>query len=176
MSAFGAVTPQERAAWELRDLIRRTARDVHGAEIVEEPVEGYRVLTRSRLDDAVAGVRAARLARDVAEGQLLRYAEEARGAGRTWDEVAEALGIEVTEDGEPRGEQAYLLLVEGRPLPADAQSWFDRPTARWTCTSCGQTVTDHGPFESHPNDVEHGHSNSCIRQVAALAKHHAELA
>jgi len=48
------------------------------------------------------------LGRDVAEGQMLTYAEEARGAGRTWDEVAEALGIESTEDGQPRDEQAYL--------------------------------------------------------------------
>ena len=91
------------------------------------------------------------------------YAEQARGAGRSWDDVAEALGIEATEDGEPRDEQAYLLLIEGRPLPADEPSWFHRPTARWTCTSCGQRITDHGPFESHPDDVEHGHAEICTR-------------
>lgn len=85
------------------------------------------LLTRPRLDDPLAGDRAALLARDVAKGRLLRYAEEARGAGRSWDEVAEALGIEATEDDEPRAVQAYLLLVEGRPLPnAEPSSWWHR--------------------------------------------------
>ena len=36
--------------------------------------------------------------------EMRAYAEQARGAGRSWDEVAEALGIEATEDGEPRDE------------------------------------------------------------------------
>jgi hypothetical protein len=70
--------------------------------------------------------------------------------------VAEALGVEATED-EPRAEQAYRLLIEGRPLPVDEPSWFHRPTASWTCSSCGQRVTDRGPFESHPDDNEQGH-------------------
>ena len=165
VSTFGELTPRERSAWELRNTIRRVAHDVRGAEIAEEPVEGYRVLTTKTLDDPLAGVRAAVLARDVAEGQMLTYAEEARGTGRSWDEVAEvaeALRIESTEDDAPRAEQAYLLLVEGRPLPvAEPPSWWHRPAARWTCTSCGQRVTDHGPFESHPDDVEQGHVSSC---------------
>ena len=175
VSAFGEVTPQERAAWELRNAIRRAAHEVYGAEVVEEPVEGYRVLTKPRLDDPLAGVRAAVLARDVAEGQMLEYAEQARDAGRSWDEVAGAVGIEAAEDDQPRAEQAYLLLIEGRRLPtAEPSSWWHRPAARWTCTSCGQRVTDHGPFESHPDDVEEGHADSCARRLASLTAYHEE--
>ncbi len=174
MSAFGEVTPQERAAWELRVAIRRAAQEAYGAEVVETPVEGFRVLTNTTLSDPLVGVRAAVLARDVALGQMLTYAEEARGAGRSWDEVAEALGIEAREGGALRGEQAFLLLVEGRPLPSEERSWWDRSAARWTCTACGQRVTDHGPFESHPDDNEQGHADSCTRRETALSAYNRE--
>ena len=163
------VTPQQRAVWELQTTIERVARDVHGAQVVQVPIEGFERATRRTLDDPLAGVRAALLARNVAMAQMRVYAEQARGAGRSWDDVAEALEIEATEDSEQRDEQAYLLLIEGRPLPADEPSRWNRPTARWTCTSCGQRVSDHGPFESHPDDIEHGHANSCMRRVAAVA-------
>lgn len=167
---FGEVTPQERAAWELRNAIRRVAYEVHGAEIIEEPLEGSTIVTKPRLADPLAGVPAAMLARDVAVGEMRAYAEQARGAGRSWDEVAEALGIEATEDGQPRDEQAYLLLIEGRPLPTDEPSGFHRSSARWTCASCGQRVSDYGPFESHPDDFEKGHANSCPgRSAVAVA-------
>lgn len=172
VSRYPEITPAELATAELRNAIRRAARDAYNAEIVELPIEGFRSITKPRLDDPMAGVQAAVLARDVALGELVAYAEQARGAGRSWDEVAEALGIEATEDGEPRAEQVYLLLIEGRPLPSDEPSWFRRPTARWTCTSCGQRITDHGPFEAHPDDVEQGHADSCDRRAVALRAYH----
>jgi hypothetical protein len=113
-----------------------------------------------------------RLARNVALRELRIYAEQARGAGRTWDEIAEALGIEPTEGGgEPRDEQAYLLLIEGQPLPGDEGLGWRRQTAFWTCTACGQRVTDYGPFESHSDDREQGHAESCARRAAANAAH-----
>ena len=168
MSGF-EVTPQQRAAWELQTAIERVARDVYGAQIVQVPIEGLDGVTKPMLDDPLAGVRAALLARNVALAQMRSYAEQARGAGRSWDDVAEALGIEATEDDEPRDEQAYLLVIEGRPLPVDEPSWLHRPTARWTCTSCGQRITDYGPFESHPDNAETGHTDSCTRRAAALA-------
>jgi hypothetical protein len=168
------VTPQQRAAGELKTAIERVARDVHGAQIVPVPIEGFERATRRTLDDPLAGVRAALLARDVAVAEMRAYAELARGAGWSWDDVAEALGIEATEDGEPRDEQAYLLLIEGRPSPWIQPSWRHRPTARWTCTSCGRRITDHGPFERHPDDVERGHVESCARRAAALAAYSSE--
>ncbi len=38
--------------------------------------------------------------------------------------VTEALGIDVTEDGGARDEQAYLLLIEGGPPSGDVPSWW----------------------------------------------------
>jgi hypothetical protein len=168
------VTPQKRAAWELQTAIERVARDVYGAQIVQVPSEGFERATKQKLDDPLAGVQAALLARSVAVAQMQAYAEQARGAGRSWDDVAEALGIEATEDDEPRDEQAYRLLIEGRPLPVDEPSWFHRPKAWWTCTTCGQQVADHGPFESHPDDVETGHAEACVRRSTALAVYREE--
>lgn len=166
------VTPRERAVWSLRTEIRRTARDVYGAAVVETPIEGMQVMTRSGLDDPLAGVRAAVLARDVAVGALRTYAEQARGAGRSWDDIAAAVGLEPTQsEGELRDEQAYLLLIEGRPLPDSTRwpSWYDRATARWTCATCGQPVTDTGPFEGSPLQTEDGHAPDCARHAAYRA-------
>jgi hypothetical protein len=167
------VTPQQRAAWELQTAIERLARDVYGAQIVQVPIEGVERATKRKLDDPLAGVQAALLARNVAVAQMQAYAEQARGAGRSWDDVAEALGIEAADD-EPRDEQAYRLLIEGRPLPVDEPSWFHRPKAWWTCATCGQQITDHGPFETHPDDVEQGHADSCTRHAATLAAYQRE--
>jgi hypothetical protein len=163
-------TPRELAVWALRRAIRETARDVYAAEIVQVPIAGMPSIKRDALDNPLAGIGAALLTRDVANAELRTYAEEARGAGRSWDEVGEALGIEPAADGEPRDEQAYRLVIEGRPLRTSHETtWWQRPTARWTCSSCRQHVTDHGPFESHPDDVEQGHNDACGRRAAALA-------
>lgn len=166
------VSARERAAWWLRSAIGRAESEAFGAEIVREQVAGLTIHTEA-LDDPLTGVRAALLARNVAVAELLRYAEAARGTGRSWDEVAEALGIEASDDGEPRAEQAYLLIVEGRPLPEDESRWSPQRTARWTCATCGQRVRDSGPFASHPDDVEDGHAATCTRRAAALAAYRA---
>lgn len=162
------VSPLERAAWWLRSAIRRTASEAFGGEIVRESIAGL-TFSAEALDDPLTGVRAALLARNVAVAELRRYAEAARGAGRTWDEVAEALGIEASDDDAPRAEQAYLLLIEGQPLPKDESPRTRRFAARWTCGSCGRRVRDSGPFESHPDDVEDGHATTCARRAAAIA-------
>ncbi len=162
------VNPQERAVWALRTAIRKAAQDAYGAEIVHEPIEGFSSTKREMLNDPLAGVRAARLARDVAIGELRTYAEQARGAGRTWDDIAEALNIDQGPDGEPRGEQAYRLVVEGRLRPDEDVGSWRRPVAHWRCGACGQLINDAGPFESHPDDVEQGHAANCSRQVAAI--------
>lgn len=107
------VTAQERAVWALRAAIRKAAKEAYGAEIVREPIDGFTFRQRKTLDDPLAGIRAARLARDVAIGELRTYAEQARGAGRSWDDVAEAINIEPGREGEPRDGQAYRMVVEG---------------------------------------------------------------
>jgi hypothetical protein len=130
-------------------------------------MEGAETIRRVTLDDPLSGVRAAVLARDVALAELRKYAEEARGAGHSWGDVAEALGIETSDGGDPRDEQAYRLVVEGSAHIRGEKTRGRRATARWICVTCGQRVTDHGPFGSHPDDVEIGHLGSCGRRVAA---------
>lgn len=166
-------SPRERAAWSLRTAIRRLAHELFGSALVEIPIEGMTLVSRPGLDDPLAGVRAAVLARDVAVAEMRAYAQEARAAGRSWDDVAEALGIEPADDGESRAETAYLLLVEQRPLPSNNPSRY-RPSARWACANCGQWITDRGPFGAHPDDREEGHAPGCPRRAAELADYRFE--
>lgn len=166
-------SPRERAAWDVRTDIRLIARDAFGATWTETPIEGFRALTRAGLDDPLAGVRAAVLARNVAAGQMLDYAEAARGAGRTWDDIAHALGIDPERHDGPVGELAFGLLVEDRALPRHEPDLWHEPTARWTCTTCSQRVTDRGPYSAHPDDVESGHAPDCARHTADLAAYRA---
>lgn len=114
------VSSLERAAWWLRSAIRRTANEAFGAEIVREQVAGLTIYAEA-LDDPLAGVRAALLARNVAVAELWCYAEAARGAGRSWDEVAEALGIEASDDSEPRG-RAGLSAPHRGPAAAGGRA------------------------------------------------------
>lgn len=138
-------SPRERAAWSLRTAIRRAAQEVDGAEVVQVPIVSLPGATRQTLDDPLAGLRAAQLAHDVAIAAMREYAEEARGAGSSWDDIAAVLAVEADED-EPRDERVYLMLVEGRSLEAERAAWWRRPSARWTCSACGQRITDNGPF------------------------------
>lgn len=159
-------TGGRRAAADVRALVRRVAETVHGATVTHQSVPGYRVLTDTVLDDPLAGVRAAALVQHVAAGQVREHADDARAAGRTWSDVADALGI---ADGQcPRGELAYLLLVEHQALPVDPPS-FRRSSTWWRCGTCGERVTDYGPFDPHPADREDGHATGCDRLAADLS-------
>jgi hypothetical protein len=167
-------TMNGEAMGELRlrvgQVVRRAARDVFKASIVETPVEGYQILTRSTLDDPRAGIRAASAVRGIADSLVDEYTRAARAAGRSWDEIAEVLGVE--DDRESwcgRGELVYRLLVEDEPLPGAVRSPFGRSSTHWRCGSCGGLVTDRGPFEAHPTDNESGHAESCTRHAGEIA-------
>ncbi|GAA1858722.1 hypothetical protein GCM10009836_43700 [Pseudonocardia ailaonensis] len=159
------LTPRARAVLAGKDQIRRFACDVHGAHRIETPVDGYQVLTRTELDDPVAGIRAAVLARSIAAAEIRCYAEQARAGGRSWDEIGEAIGLE--EAGAERGELAFGLVVENRPLPFHPP--FELISAWWRCGSCGERVRDRGPFEANPANTESGHASSCRRHAAEIA-------
>jgi hypothetical protein len=57
---------------------------------------------------------------------------------------------------------AQSLRLAGR-------GWRDYPTLRWTCATCGQRITDHGPVDPDPGDMERGHASDCERHRAALS-------
>lgn len=147
----------------LQTLLEEVAVEQFDGQVVVEPIEGYQVLTRRRLVDPLPGVRAAAVLRAAARWVLVDAVEAARAAGRSWDEVGEALGL--PDPDEPVGELAFALVVEGRE-PQRARELFRVPSASWRCGGCGEQVRDQGPFESHPADVESGHAADCTRHLA----------
>lgn len=159
MSVFGEPTARERLVWRVRDQIRRLAVDGFAASEVQVPI-GETTMTRPTLDDPLAGVRAADLVQRAAAAQRREYATEARAAGRSWDEVADALGL--TDLNE-----ADVLAFE--EVAGDCTA-FSGGRVWWRCGSCGQRITDTGPFTTHPADIEAGHGPLCARHAADIAE------
>src|SRR3954466_11004115 len=140
----------------LESLAFEIAVEEFEGEVVEEPVPGHQLLTRRHLADPLSGVRAARVLAGAARRLLVEQAEAARAAGRTWDEVDEALGLSDAEGEDSRAEVAFAEIVEGR---SRERSWPSLPASStsWRCGSCGERVTDRGPYDSsHPSDQESG--------------------
>ena len=107
---------QKDAAYELRAKVTRLAVDGFGATRTETPIEGYRILTCTELDPALAGLRAARFLRDVANGEVHEHAVKARGDGASWAEIGRALGIDGPDWADhDAGEVAYRLAGSGHP-------------------------------------------------------------
>ncbi|MBC3190928.1 hypothetical protein H7X46_07615 [Pseudonocardia sp. C8] len=160
MSVFGEPSEQQRRVWRVRDLVRSLAVEWFAATEVREPV-GDTAITRPVLADPLAGLRAAVLSRWVAAGQVRDYALDARGAGRSWAEVASVLGF---DDHDAPGVVAFEHVAErgGRTGPRWDRVW-------WRCASCGQRVADTGPYSSHPSEVETGHAETCARHAADVA-------
>lgn len=158
---------RRRVVYRVRQQVRAVAVELFGATAVETPVPGYQVLTDSTVDEPLAAVRAAVLVRHVADGQVHDYSLTARAAGRTWDEVADALGLAnphtAAEDDELSPAQRAFEEVVVTRAP------FRAPRVWWTCGPCGEVVTDFGPYESHPANNEDGHAHSCRRHRADVA-------
>src|SRR6185312_5323562 len=98
------MSDRERAVWSLQTAIQVAAREAFGAGVVERQIPGFSLPHRDV--EPLAGVRAAVLARDVAVRCVREYALAARAEGRSWDEVAVALGVERGEGWVSRGERA----------------------------------------------------------------------
>lgn len=162
--------PQHEAGEQARRLVRQVAVDVFGGAVVETPIPGSTVITDVGLDDPLTGVRAALLLRRIVDGQVLEHARAARAAGRSWDEIGAALELPAYEFNS-RAAITFTWLVEGRePDPdTDALPTFRAPSTHWRCGACEQQITDGGPFESHPDDNETGHTPGCTRHQADVA-------
>ena len=168
MSEMFRASESGQAAGRIRELVRRIAVEVFGTTETEVPIPGFTIFTDRKLDDPLAGVRAALLMRSVAETQLYDYARSARGAGRSWDEIGAVLSLPT--GGVPVGEAAFDWLVCGRvPDPErDGIRSFRTPSAYWRCSTCDGLVTDHGPFEGNPANSEDGHTKGCTRHRAEV--------
>jgi hypothetical protein len=98
---------------------------------------------------------AASLSREAARATR-DHARRAREAGKSWDQIGEALGPQ--GDGGLASHAFYLLASDlGRG-----------PSFAWTCGACGQTVIDYGPEAGSPEDQESGHGEGCTRLAAAI--------
>ena len=104
-----------------------------------------------------------------AERAARDYVRYARQDGASWAQIGEALGL--AAEGERTG---YDLAAAAYEHAAGQSGSWHRPGFAWDCAGCGQTITDRGPYESHPDDNEHGHTGTCPRHAAALAAWQAE--
>ena len=133
------------------------------AQIWERPAWPDASITRHYAEPQ-ACVRAAQVLPETA-GRLRReHAERARGDGITWEQIGEALGL----DQGPDGGYGYDLGVAAFEHFADGPGLWYQASFHFRCASCGEYVTDRGPFQSHPEDNEQGHAEGCVRLAADI--------
>ncbi|MFE3222907.1 hypothetical protein [Nocardia sp. NPDC059228] len=88
---------------------------------------------------------------------MIDYADKPRGQGSSWAEIATAMTIDPDEVDDP------AIEAFERVAPPDRYRWRADNYTTWTCVSCGQRVTDRGPYDGHPVDNESGHAEGCER-------------
>lgn len=146
--------------------IFRHLRDEHGdAALTHRPYKGMATgLDFPGPADFLQGMETALRVARFAEGIARDWARDARGAGSSWTDVAEALGRMIpVPEGEDPAIEAFVWVA---PTPSMR---FDRVTTSWRCESCDKRVTDNGPYDSHPADVESGHATDCARHATDVA-------
>jgi hypothetical protein len=110
----------------------------------------------ARMPAPVPALTAALLLSRLFTGEARRQVRRAREAGLSWAELAPVLDV---GDGEAAFEWA---------AGATDDRWR-RSSVTWRCPTCGELVSDYGPYESHPDDNESGHARDCDRHVAEVA-------
>lgn len=158
-------TPDDVARTGVKRVVFDVLRAQHGAgSVVQRPISPRIDIPHPVPADYAAGITAARKVAGHARRLLREYADAARGDGRTWRELAEPLGIEMDEDGYTDVAVEAFLAVCPEPLRQ-----FDRRRTSWRCASCGEVVTDYGPYNGNPVDDESGHAEDCVRHQAEIA-------
>ncbi|MCI2424046.1 hypothetical protein MOQ72_42280 [Saccharopolyspora sp. K220] len=159
--------PEDVARSGTERVVHELLRARHGANaIVERPIDDGLTLTYPVPADYTEGIAAARRVAAEAHRLLNEYARKARGQGHSWRELAAALDV----SGEYDPAAAAFELIAGEPLRT-----FDEQTTSWRCDSCGQYVTDRGPYTGHPVDCERGHAEDCARHQREITAYEAQL-
>lgn len=109
----------------------------------------------------LAGLRAARSIELAARSAVLGYVRACRERGVSWHEIGAAAGLSSAGDSGLTVAGRAFTLATG-PL---RHAW-SRDFA-WTCRTCGELVTDHGPGRS-PGEQEDGHAPGCQQLAAAV--------
>ena len=160
--------PDEAAREESRLVVDaaivRMARTT-GTPVHERPVSPGASST-FRYADPAAGMRYARILADAARHAEHQYIKHGREDGMTWHQIGEALNL--THRAEERGAPLAEVAFEYAAGAEHALPW-ETLTFCWRCQSCGQHVGDRGPYNGHPADNEHGHTDGCQRLTAAVA-------
>ncbi len=155
----------------VRAVIVRMARTA-GEEVREQPITPGSACTTERPNPA-AGIRFALMLRASAEAEVSQYITRARVEGLTWTQIGEILdpalwGIGTNGSAFDLAERAFEYATD-----AEHHDRFDTLTFYWTCPACGATVSDQGPYDSHPADNEHNHAEGCTRLAAAVTAYEA---
>lgn len=96
---------------------------------------------------------------------MREYARQARGHGLTWAEIAPSV-IEDVDYGADLAVEAFRWVA---PTPS---MQFDTIYTYWSCSTCGENITDKGPYDE-PAEDETGHADTCTRHMADVAAAHA---
>ena len=149
----------------IEKIVHTELRKKHGDDAITQRLTPGMTLTTSAPADYVAAIGIAQQVARVAQSLAYDYAKKARGEGKPWDALAEPLGLSTDPDeyGNSAAEAAFELVA---PKPSMR---FDLVTVHWTCASCGQSITDKGPYNGHPDDDETGHADDCARHLAEVA-------
>jgi hypothetical protein len=93
------------------------------------------------------------------------YIREARATGRSWYEIGMALDLlwQAVVSKESVADEAYDYTLRLHNTGAAREPYT------WTCNSCHQTITDHGPWSLDPAQQEEGHATDCPRWTQRLA-------
>jgi hypothetical protein len=143
--------------YEARELVRRAIREAvqrDGGEMILRSGPAGTTLE----PEALAGIAAAAAIGHESRRLIGRYARQAREDGRTWADIARALG----RDSDPAAVYRLLAVDLGSGL-----------VFTWTCPACGGNVSDRGP-EYSPEYAEEGHMEDCARFTTAVEAHNAQ--
>jgi len=131
--------------------------------------DAYRVIRQAVLKDApgaLAGIRAARTYEHAAARLAREQVTRARTDGGSWLDIGRALGLE--------GDSDYDVMVAAYEQAAGPYSVMSPAYVYFRCGSCGERVTDRGPYEAAPYNCEEGHADSCARFAEAVRAYRAQ--
>jgi hypothetical protein len=183
MSLFGGPqTPQQKryddARQEISSAVNRLVAGEHGKAgfEVRDVYPGAGEIWRGQHATPVPHLQAVRALRAAVHEEERRALDNARGAGLSWEEIGQALGL--AEAAERANETlavaawryAALRVMPGEPDPEWAwRSYGGGPTADWRCRDCTGAVHEGHP-DNGPVDAERGHQPGCARYAAVVAQ------
>lgn len=149
-------------------VLRRLIEDHGRTAVTLRPISSTIDVEVESPADYLTAVAAAAAISRVAQAVARNYANQARGEGRSWAEIATALDGSLMLDTQNSDDPGLDAFHWEAPTPSLRH---DPITTSWRCTSCGSRVTDRGPYAGHPADNEEGHGQGCLRHAAEIRAH-----